>query len=118
MGSCAYDFLLDSFLSNQQEMADLYAGYDENELRKELFAYRQHVLQHIDDDIRCTKGSRRLNVLLEANTKANLDHFLKQSALYQDTVFIPDPIFEYTVDQEKEADYCVIGHIKKWTVSR
>lgn len=113
MGSCAYDFLLDSFLSNQQEMADLYAGYDENELRKELYAYRQHVLQHIDDDIRCTKGSHRLNVLLETNTKANLDQFLKQSALYQDTVFIPDPIFEYTVDQEKEADYCIIGHIKK-----
>lgn len=112
MGSCVFDFLLESYLSNVQEMLDMYSRHDESELRKELTAYRQHVLLNYEEDIRSASAEGKLSVMLEVNSRIEFDRFLREGALYLDTVFIPDPIFEYTIDREKEAEYCAVGHIQ------
>lgn len=112
MGSCAYDFLLDSFLSEEQEMLEMYVRHDESELRKELMAYRQHILMNIEGDIQSARAEGKLSVMLEINSKVEFDRFLREGALYLDTVFIPDPVFEYTIDRESEAEYCAVAHLK------
>lgn len=101
MSHVNYDFLTDSVLFGK-DLENDFALTDEDELKKALRDYREHVLCHwqeIYEEV--TTDCRKISVTIESFGNYPEDELLKQLALYIDCVIIADPVFELTEESSE-----------------
>lgn len=96
MSHINYDFLADSMLFGK-DLEDNFASIEENELKKVLHSYREHVLFHFKEiQAEVISDSKKISVTIESFGSYPDDDLLKQLVLYIDCVIIADPLFELT----------------------
>ena len=92
MGSLAYDFLLDSFLFDEDRLADEFRSVSDEELVKELRRYREHCVGNagaMSDEVRLRTSLLKM-VAPVGEVPVRL---LKQASLYVEQFVIDDPLF-------------------------
>jgi len=91
MSRAAFEFLARSPLWSSTHRDDAFARLTDEDLRRELAAYRTHIL---GGELQKAKG---MSVAVSAR-QGNLpnDREIKQSVLYFDEVLLPDPVFDLT----------------------
>jgi hypothetical protein len=96
MGATIFGFLTESFLFEEALMDELFSGVSEQELKKELRAYREYCLAHLLEieeesasasELRMFSGMERVELEL-----------LKQSAFYVEQHVLQDPLFPLTYE--------------------
>lgn len=93
MGRYIYDFLCDSFLSEQNALQSGYKNFTEKQLITELMRYRNYCMTNVistEDDEPLQMSQNCLfpdDISIEA---------LKQAALYQEKAILSDPLFKLT----------------------
>ena len=93
MGSICFDFLINSFLFNENEIVKQYKDHSDDNLQHELTRYRNFILSKRTDlvnDILAKKSSLKVFSTVEKIPEVTL----KQSALYIDQFVIDDPLFK------------------------
>ncbi len=95
MGSIVYDFLTESFLFKEEAIENNFHSFTENEIKKELKKYREHILKNIDSlENEIINHTSELKVL---SSLRKIPHkFLKQSAFYIEQHILNDPLSQYT----------------------
>lgn len=100
MANIAFDFLTESFLFSNLHIENSYSSITDSELRIELRKYREHIQKNIPAiSAEIQQGKSLINTSIESFGHLPDEELLKQLALYLDRVVIPDPIFEYTHEQ-------------------
>lgn len=97
MSNRAYDFLTESFLFRENDIADNFSKYNDDLLVNELTKYRNCIegnLQVINEEIISNKNY--LNTSIESFGNLPSEEMLKQLALYVDTVVFEDPLIKYS----------------------
>lgn len=95
MSNINFDFLADSFLLNENCIANRYNDYTDDDLQKELEKYRAHCLNNLKELTSSVQN-------IDSNLKviARDDYFdanrILQSALYLDNYVVYDPIIPFT----------------------
>lgn len=95
MGATIYGFLGESFLFSDDLIEDHFKALSENEIRKELRAYREYCISHLDeieDEVRSKVPLLKVFSGLH-RVEPNL---FKQSAFYVDQHIVQDPLFPFT----------------------
>lgn len=96
MAHINYNFLTESFLF-KSGIEDGFSKYTDDEIRKELDKYRNHILVNIEKiRTEVNLDKRRINVTIESFNSRPDRRLLKQLALYVDCVLIADPLFDLT----------------------
>jgi hypothetical protein len=94
----AFDFLNDSFLLDEGQIASKYSGITDLELLKALEQYREHVLSHGDElrsEAARVDGALSISFDTSSRSRPSTD-LLKQCALYFDRAVVDDPLFPLT----------------------
>lgn len=95
MSRTLYGFLADSLLFREELLVDKYASLDRSELERELYRYREYVLQNIKEiQAEVYSNGSALSIYFDTttNTRPTVD-MLKQCALYYDRAVVDDPLF-------------------------
>jgi hypothetical protein len=93
MSRIVFDFLLDSFLMDEEAIAELYRKFSDEEIRKELNRYRDYIGKNIADlEAHATQLCSPLKVV--APKKTPDINLLKQSALFLDQYVVDDPVYQ------------------------
>lgn len=87
-------FLNDSFLFRRKYIDTNYSKFNDSKLTKELERYRQFCLENAEVE---SIDPKNLNILIEGTYQLPDDAFLKQCALYINSVIIDDPVFSFTL---------------------
>lgn len=98
MSRIIYDFLLDSFLFNQESVSNNFNDLTEDTLLKELSKYRQYILSNLDAiNKELTQDSSSLGAYFDTSSfiKPSIAT-LKQTALYSDRTALDDPLLTFT----------------------
>lgn len=104
MSHVNYDFLSESILFGK-DLENNFASIDENVLKRAIRGYREYVLSHKNEIILETLGDRKkVSVTIESFGHYPEEELLKQLALYIDSVFIADPVFELTPERREMDD--------------
>lgn len=104
MSHVNYDFLSESILFGK-DLENNFASIDENVLKRAIRGYREYVLSHKNEIILETLGDRKkVSVTIESFGHYPKEELLKQLALYIDSVFIADPVFELTPERREMDD--------------
>lgn len=104
MSHVNYDFLSESILFGK-DLDNNFASIDENVLKRAIRDYREYVLSHKDEIILETLEDRKkVSVTIESIGHYPEEELLKQLALYIDSVFIADPVFELTPERREMDD--------------
>lgn len=91
MSRTALEFLTDSPLWSSEEQEAAFARLSDDDLKRQLAAYRAHILENE------IKAARGLSVAVSARQRRLPNQReVKQSVLYFEEVLLPDPVFELT----------------------
>ncbi len=103
MGSPVYDFLLDSFLFDDDRLEDGFRQESEEELEKELNRYREYCIANataMEEEVRARRSVLKM-VVPTGGMPASL---LKQGGLYVEQYVVDDPLFRLGYRRGPEGD--------------
>lgn len=103
MGTVLYSFLNDSFLFNDNHIADNFSKFTEQELRVELSNYREFCLENIAQLTEEVAPAGEAPSAFSGKSKSDLTS-LKVTALYIEKHIIDDPLFELTHEMDDVRD--------------
>lgn len=104
MSHVNYDFLSESILFGK-DLENNFASINENTLKKAIRDYREYVLSHKDEIIlEALEDYKKVSITIESFGHFPEEELLKQLALYIDSVFIADPVFELTQERREMDD--------------
>lgn len=101
MSMLVYNFLENSFLLKEEELANNYKKFSEFEIKSELQSYRDYIIKNIkkiDEEISIYGNMIRLFQPYDISELSKI----KEMAFYLDQVIVPDSLFPLSIQEGKQ----------------